>query len=139
MGKLEDASLDACDHAEEHLWVLIWRDPATLKGLTALFAHFRDHDDGCELLGNEWREELNWTIECAVRELTGLPKSPMNNIVRRWHEKLNAAQVDERAIAQSDMRICEPSQSRQVTGPAPCRTTTLFRQSNAVCYPTSAI
>jgi hypothetical protein len=82
IGKLE-AALDEANTAErDRMWDLIWTMPTSLGGLAALFQYCRDQETINEMVAwDEWEDVLEWTMECAVCALAGLPKPPMSEVV----------------------------------------------------------
>jgi hypothetical protein len=80
LGKLEAIADRACDLGRDRLWDLIWTKPTTTAGLAALFQYFRTSTDDF-LGGGEWRDALDWTMECAACDFAGLPAPPMSDVV----------------------------------------------------------
>jgi hypothetical protein len=88
LGALEAARDDADDAERERMWDLIWTIPTTPAGLASLLAYCRENHSINELVGrDEWEDVLEWTIECAVCAMAGLPKPPMDKVVASvWGE-----------------------------------------------------
>ena len=64
------------------MWHLIWTTPTTIIGLAALLRYCRENETINELVRcDEWEDALEWTIECAVCALAGLPAPPMDDLV----------------------------------------------------------
>ena len=88
LGKLE-AILDKAHEIErDRMWDLIWTVPTTGDGLSALLRYCRENESINELVYcDEWEDVLEWTVECAVCDLAGLPKPPMSELVADlWNE-----------------------------------------------------
>lgn len=82
LGKLEAIREKAWEHERERMWELIWTVPTTAAGLAALLQYCRENESINELVHrDEWEDVLEWTIECAVCALAGLPKPPMSDLV----------------------------------------------------------
>jgi hypothetical protein len=81
-GKL-NAALDEAHNVErDRMWDLIWTMPTTLGGLATLLQYCREQESINEMVAwDEWEDVLEWTMECAVCALAGLPKPQMSDVV----------------------------------------------------------
>lgn len=90
LGRLDSARDKASALERERMWDLIWTIPTTAKGLAALLAYCREQESINELVGEEeWEDVLEWTIECSVCALAGLPEPPMSDLVASVYDEFD--------------------------------------------------
>jgi hypothetical protein len=99
IGKLEAALDEAYTVERDRMWDLIWAMPTTLGGLAALFQYCREQETINEMVAwDEWEDALEWTMECAVCALAGLPEPPMSEVVadvwQRGRENVSAGKYE---------------------------------------------
>jgi hypothetical protein len=94
-GKIELAYAAAYDTERDRMWDLIWTKPATVGGVAALLRHINGPYGAREIINDdEWQEAIEWTVECAVCALAGLPKPPMTEVVAElWNEAEEIAEA----------------------------------------------
>jgi hypothetical protein len=82
LGKLEAIREKFSDLERDRMWELIWTVPITLDGLLALLRYGPE-----KVFHDEWELALEWTIECAVCALGGLPEPPKSDLVAElWNQ-----------------------------------------------------
>jgi hypothetical protein len=95
LGKLEAIREKAYEIVSDRTWDLIWTMPTTAEGLVALFEYCRANGGISELARDDWQDVLEWTMECAVCALAGLPEPPKSNTVAElWNEAFVDASGD---------------------------------------------
>jgi hypothetical protein len=90
--ELETARDKAWEIERDCMWRLISTAPTTIEGLAALLGYSRERGSMSALIRPEWQHAFEWTIECAVCALAGLPRPPKTEIVAEvWDEQTDHA------------------------------------------------